>query len=398
MPPETPFSHDGAPARTVFPRIAGLADIRGALDCNRGRRLFTQGSFLVVRTTSALSTTYTDALHLEMRGLVFARDGERLLSRTLHKFFNLHERESLQDLEFRGGVRLETKIDGSMIGAFVHAGAVHFHTRGGFQKQAAQARAHAPEGALALVRDADAHGLTPVFEWTHPDTRIVIAHARPELTLLGVRDRLTGRYDDQKADALAHAHAIARPQQLARHLASPDEVSSALTDLRARTDIEGGVLVFPDGHRIKVKTDDYLYRHKILDQMSNERHAYRVCLDDAVDDVATALGGARGRALTRFAHDLDAALMRAGDRLEHASRDLAAIPGRDRASIMQNRFSPLERKVVFAGLKTGDFTGAVRELLDKRVAHAGHREEIKTAFGLPNWRLDDIDLYGRHTT
>ena len=150
--------------------------------------------------------SFQTAADLEARGLVFEKATGKLLSRPLHKFFNLGEREGLAILDQAGPWRLDEKRDGSMIGAFFYKGELYFHTRGGVSSQARAALGIASAGVRALAKAAFDDGMTPIFEWTSPENRVVIPYDRSELTLLALRDRTTGRYNDALARDLCATH------------------------------------------------------------------------------------------------------------------------------------------------------------------------------------------------
>jgi len=371
-----------------FPVIEGFEDIRPHLRPDAGIRAFEQGNFLLVRYTTALPETFQSVFDLECRSLLFERRTGALLSRPFHKFFILGERQGLGDLDLSVPIHAETKLDGSMVAGFVHDGEVLLHTRGGLSKQARAAARAAPDGPLALVREAWEDGFTPIFEYTSPANRVVIAYERETLTLLALRERRTGRYDRAEALRRARKHGVAMAAPLFDSPDSLSDLARLLADLRRRRDIEGAVLVWPDGHRLKVKTDDYHRRHKILANIAHEQHVYRCFLEDLADDTAAALGGARGRALIDFMGRIEAAIDALGTEIGIALRTMEGMSPQDRAEAIRSRFEGSRQTLAFAMLKGREVRDGVLDLIARRVGSAEKRAALKADLNLPDWDID----------
>ena len=146
-----------------------------------------RGSYKVVDYAYVSDTTFTNPMTLECRGLKFAPNGE-IIARPFHKFFNLFEREHIEDIDWAQPFTVLDKLDGSMIHPCQLDGELVFMTRGGITSQATEALRHASEGVLSLCQNLLAQDITPMFEYTGPENRIVLAYEKPELTLLAARD------------------------------------------------------------------------------------------------------------------------------------------------------------------------------------------------------------------
>jgi RNA ligase len=138
------------------------------------------------------------AIRRECRGIKFYPDG-KVACRLFHKFFNISEREETQphliDLS-----RLHTimdKRDGSMLHPMVMPdGKIRWMTKMGLSDVAIQAEKfiqHHPKYenfAMWCINN----DMTPIFEYTSPNNRIVIQYEKEELILLAVRNNFTGEY------------------------------------------------------------------------------------------------------------------------------------------------------------------------------------------------------------
>jgi len=137
------------------------------------------------------------AIRRECRGLLFYPDG-RIMSRRLHKFFNVNERDEtaahLIDLG-RPHVILE-KLDGSMITPVFTDAGIRWGTKMGITEVSMQAEVHVSR--CGQYRDFAekclAEGVTPIFEWCSRRQRIVVDYTEDQLVLIAMRHNITGEY------------------------------------------------------------------------------------------------------------------------------------------------------------------------------------------------------------
>ncbi len=214
---------------------------------------------------------------LECRGIAFRPDEPEAgpVSRPFHKFFNLGELEQEEDIDLSGSW-FETKVDGSMVRpVFLPNGSVSFATKAGVTDVALEANKLMTKGMSKRLADLMRCGYTLLFEYTAPSNRIVISYSEASLTLLAVRRTASGHY-------------YHRPLVLdtARRLGicGPELQIKDVATLRARTDIEGVVIVWPNGHRLKVKTTDYLRRHHAMGALTSPRGMLRLVVSGTLDD------------------------------------------------------------------------------------------------------------------
>jgi RNA ligase len=385
--------HAGAIAHvTQFPEIHHIDDIRPHITPGKGIHFFENDPFIIGRYVATMPETFQTIHDLECRGLVFDLKTGTLLSRTFHKFFNLAERQSVNDLDFTHPARLDMKLDGSMIGAFPYKGEVVFHTRGGLSDIAADARAAASKADIELAQLAFEAGFTPIFEYTAPDNRVIITYPRPQLTLLALRHLNLGYYDDTLARQLAQETGSSIAPSLIDKVVSPDELHSLLGDLQGRNDIEGAVLCFADGHRVKIKTHEYSRRHKILANIGNEKYAYDAVLQGVVDDTSVALGGDRGKVLVEFAADLERAILKKAEWATAEAEKFSHLDAKARAGAIQGTYDGALQALVFAAANGRDPREQIQHLLKRRIGTPEKRHELKAELGLPNWRgpLEDL--------
>jgi hypothetical protein len=256
-----------------------------------------QSGALVLANAGPMLFAPQEPHQLFAKGIVYRREPWELVSLPLVKIYNLGERDvSVADIAGiaaeGGNARLHflRKLDGTLLQRFQHEGRAYFTTRGmieggpcyGSHDEDAPARAAnfdflgtarriAREKYPALL-DArpEFEGLTLVFEFLHPETRVITNYGgREDLVLLACFDRAEHRYRTfAEVKALAGAHGLAHVDEL-----SPKgdtlgaQIESLLASLSG-TDQEGTVITIEHGHRVvyrvKVKSPDYLRVLKLV--------------------------------------------------------------------------------------------------------------------------------------
>jgi T4 RnlA family RNA ligase len=234
--------------------------------------------------------TYEDFIKfdaLELRGItfVFNRDGSifrRFL--LMEKFFNLNENistnyESVKDKKVKS---VYLKEDGSII-SFIQLpdGKIIAKSKTSFESEqsitAQRLLQNQPE-LYEFVSDCITRNLTPIFEYVGPLNRIVVKYNDSKLILLRLRNNLNGEY--QELDNI--------------NLPKPEKYQFTLNDLISLKSelegVEGWIVEFFDGQKVKIKTDWYYSLHRILTDYSNrEDYLIDMILNEKIDDVLSVL-------------------------------------------------------------------------------------------------------------
>lgn len=199
------------------------------------------------------------------RGLILDDDAT-IVARPWDKFFGLNEMpetrlEALPD----GPIEVTVKEDGSLGILYRTPDGYAIATRGSFTgKQAVWATEY-------LQANYDLAGLpdeiTLLFEIIYPENRVVLDYGgREALILLGAR-RFDG-YDLPRAEVAPFAARYGFPLV-------PEVTAHGLEDLLEQASIvkgvEGWVLRFPNGLRVKLKTEDYVTLHRVIFGLTPER-------------------------------------------------------------------------------------------------------------------------------
>ncbi len=225
-------------------------------------------------------------LALETRGAVFCAETGVCLSRPFEKFFNVGEREDTQvnRLNFEG-MRVFEKRDGSMITPARINGKIFLKTKKSFFSDVAQvANASATPELLKFCEIYIDQGITPIFEFTHPDCKIVLDYGNePEFVLLAGRRIDTGDYVDINSLApITKSHGIPVIKEFFF------SVNDIFKQMKTLTNFEGYVLELADGRRVKIKTEWYLRNHRAKTDL-RVRDVAEAVADETVDDIKSAL-------------------------------------------------------------------------------------------------------------
>lgn len=276
----------------TFPLVHSIGDIRKAVEGKREIRFSEHPNGVTLGCYQFMdSSTFDSPEALECRGIAFGRDG-RVISRPLHKFFNMGEKAWLSPSELlrRDDIAwIHDKLDGSMIATAEVDGSLAIRSKKSFDNEvtrlALDILKHSPE-LQSFCEVVMVSGMTAVFEITHPEAQIVVRQDRPRLRLLHVRDNQTGEY--VLLDESNDVHGWIRDfgvDCVKRHEAG---LATLLEELEFLKDAEGYVVQFKNGDMCKIKCPWYLRMHKSVTFL-RERDIARLALNEELDDVKGSL-------------------------------------------------------------------------------------------------------------
>jgi RNA ligase len=282
----------------MFKRIQRIDDVRPFVEHKKEIRFARQPNGAQIGCYMFMdSHTFDSPEALECRGIAFDEQG-RIVSRPLHKFFNVGEKEhtSLKRLAARDDlVAVYEKLDGSMIATAWLNDTLHWRSKKSFSSdvvQLTQALVATPEFApvAQFAAEVAQQGWTAIFELMHPQARIVVPVERPSLRLLHVRDNVTGAYllldPGHPVWELVARHGVELAPRHALH--DLETIVASLDDMRER---EGYVLQFADGDMVKLKCPWYQRLHRSITFL-RERDIAQAALAEELDDIKASLAEA----------------------------------------------------------------------------------------------------------
>lgn len=319
--------------------------------------------YTVIDYVYALPDSFDHPARLECRGIKFAPDG-RILARPLHKFMNIGQTADTQPdkIDFGQPHTIMDKLDGSMIHPAIVDGEVVFMTRMGRTDVARKAERHLTKQLAAGLRGIDAFGVTPIFEWTAPDNRIVVRYEESQLTLLAARNKHDGRYAD--AELLKIFAADLGLPVVRTHNPRHTNAADFLAFARSLQGAEGFVVRFDNGLWVKAKADDYVLKHRAKDSVTQEKNILALILAGGLDDVLPLLDAEDAKVATDYAAAVEAGIGAQADKVAAIVAANDNLPQKEFALTVVPSLPPALRPVAFMARRGTD----PREVIKARIA------------------------------
>jgi RNA ligase len=282
---------------TLFPEIKHINDLLPFVQGNsqiRVKLCESTGHTVVCYMVQDEDTFAGEHEHYERecRGITFGPDGT-VSSRTMHKFFNIGQREDVEahNIHWQDVDRIMEKRDGSMITPVLVNGLVKCKTKKSFTTK----EATLADELLAMndrynwVKKLLQDGFTPTFEITTPRYPIVVLYKTDELTLLHIRENISGRYlTEREIMGMTPPFPVVENQmQKFTALGVPANIVSwdLLKKYAEETEgVEGLVIQFKNGDMVKCKTKWYCDLHHAV-TFTRWRDIARAVVADKSDDL-----------------------------------------------------------------------------------------------------------------
>lgn len=224
------------------------------------------------------------AIRRECRGMLFYPNGD-LMSRRLHKFFNVNERDETQAhvIDFNRPHVILEKLDGSMITPVFWNG-VRWGTKMGITAVAEPVEKFVAErdNYTQLAQECHVRGMTPTFEWCSRKQRIVIDYPEDRLVLTAIRHNVSGEYI--KYAELLEWGAVYGIEVVRAFEGNLENMERLLAETRDLEGAEGWIIRFDDGDMYKIKGEWYCRIHKTKDNLTLEKNLVELIVNEKLDD------------------------------------------------------------------------------------------------------------------
>ncbi len=385
-----------------FPEINHISDVLQVIEEWDEFRVMEKDWYTVINYAVAFEETFsyvpTKTLHnmkirRECRGLIFDTATGNLISRPYHKFFNAGEKEETQLNKinlYEPHVVLE-KLDGSMIRPIPTKEGFRLATKAGITDVAMNAEvfiADKPHYAT-FINKCIQKGTTPIFEWCSRKNRIVIDYPEDQLILTTMRYNDTGKYVEYQVMS-DYATAWKIPVVKALDGLAVQNIELFVKQVREWDDGEGVVLRFDTGHMIKVKTDDYVLRHKSKDAINQEKNVLQTILDDSVDDLVPLLTPEDAQRVEAFQNAFWMALEDVGTEIHDTYKQIDK--GQDQkeyATLTVPSVIPQYQPFMFKLRKGISVRDLLIEQIGKSLGSQTKIDQIRWMFGDLNWNHID---------
>lgn len=286
-----------------FPTIEHIDDIRPAIEGRPEFVIAERDGYQVVNYLVSMDDTFPPiktsggsakmrreqsllkAIRRELRGIIFDTDG-KIISRRLHKFFNVNEREEtlVNNIDFSEPHVILEKLDGSMITPFYVNGEIRWGTKMGLTDIGLQVEEFVKNNPnyLGFAKDCLGFEETPIFEWCSRKNRIVVDYPEDRLVLIAIRNMITGQYVSfNDLVDYAYYYDIDHVKAFPGNIHSMEALIESTRDLE---NAEGWVVRFDNGHMYKVKGDWYVKIHKVKDVLIFEKNIIDLLINNGMDD------------------------------------------------------------------------------------------------------------------
>lgn len=364
-------------------------------------------TFPVINENTGADDEHIAKIRRECRGLLFNKDGS-LLSRRLHKFFNMGEREETmpENIDFTKPHTILDKEDGSMVSPFMDpAEHIHwaFETSMGYTQRvfwgtmfgwtdvgnaAAEFVRASNFDYDGLARACISDGWTPVFEWCSPKSRVVLHHNQQKMVLLQIRHNISGVYKTRReVEEIAEQFGVPIVKAFGSVTEDPRQFMNRVHE---ETDIEGYVVMFDSGHAVKLKTSWYLRFHKAKENLVWEKDVWSLILSGDTDDVMPVLMEQDRDRLVEYQKSFWGAINATANAMADRVQCMVEECGGDQKAfagmVNSDAEIPKNAKWMAFRIKTGDDPFEVaKSFASKHVISASAVEKARDVLGVPNW-------------
>lgn len=277
----------------IFPKIKNISDVLPHIEGYNEFRVIEYEEYDVIRYTFSTQDTFKfiendpvgSAIRRECRGLVFDKEG-KLISRPYHKFFNVGENEETlpEKINLDQNHIISYKLDGSMIHPIPTKQGFVLATKSGVTDISKKAQDFILDknGYIDLIRTHLDRNTTPIFEWISPENKIVIDYPEDILILTNIRDNLTGEY--LPFNQISISASIFNVPNV-RVISSNYNITKTLKEIKEWKNFEGVVIQFDNGHMVKIKSDEYVLKHNLKENLNKEKNIVNIVSNNKEDDV-----------------------------------------------------------------------------------------------------------------
>lgn len=232
--------------------------------------------------------------------------------------------------------------------------------------------------------------VTPIFEWCSRKNRVVIDYPEDNLILTGMRYNDTGFYLNYET-MKNYATSWNIPVVQAVNGLAVQNINLFVNQVREWDDGEGVVVRFDNGHMVKIKTDDYVLRHKSKDSISQEKNVIDCILQDAVDDLIPLLTPEDSERIQRFqtaffeslnevSYEM-AELFKRGNEMYSNKKDFAV-------KFVQKEVDPIHAPIMYAMRNGKGSKEIIIESIKKSLTSQSKIESVRWMFGGIQWNYE----------
>lgn len=251
-----------------------------------------------------------NSIYRECRSVVIDLESEELVLTPFRKFFNLNEVEEnkldniLEEIKNARRVEVTDKLDGSMQSARFYKGEIFMAGSMAIDKRDSwrleDGYSKLTENHKRMIKDTPE--FTFIFEYISiKDAHVVNYHKNLEgLYLIGIRNTETGYQLPYEMVKIISKHYKVPMADIENY--TLDEILELSKTMKS--DKKEGWVLNIDGHMIKIKCDDYVKLHRVLDKFSSINVIIENVAEDRLDDLLSKIPDLYKERIMRIANKI----------------------------------------------------------------------------------------------
>lgn len=350
----------------MFPEINNINDVIPYIKDKKEFKVKNHGKYQSIDYVYATKDSFDSPLAQECRGIKFDSDNQ-VLARPFHKFFNRGERDD-ERKDF-SKPRLLEKYDGCLVHTALLEGQARLMTIGGITDYSLKAEEWF--NPFFMNKEELKH-FTFIFEFLGYHCG-VIRYDKPALILLAVRNNISGYYlDIEKYKDIATKYNVSFPREY---------FTSDLAHVKDWVDKEGIVLVWPDGYRMKVKSDDYVLKHRTKDSLTEEKNVLELVIRGEIDDLASLVSQREFSALKNYQDKVERNLDEIESHIKGLYDKVKDWPRKDIAIELKQRLSNSLFAVFWATYEGKPVRESIKTLILQKLSKKKRIEQVRPLIG-----------------
>jgi RNA ligase len=275
----------------MFPLIKNIDDVLPYIEGNDNFSINNKDDYIVIDYIINTPDTFRNSVEKECRGIIFDQKTGKLIRRPFHKFFNVNERPEtlIENLDFSKPHNIFEKLDGSMISPFyTNNNKIIWGSKAGetFLSPMVEDFVSKNYDYILLFMITFPY-ITCIFEFCTNKNRIVISHPEDRLVLTGMRITETGEY--LPYESLEYYRNIFNIEIVKQYPGNVSSMQELIENVKPMQGLEGFVVAWEDGTRVKIKADEYCIFHKAKEEIFREKNVIGLLVEGKADDFRTLL-------------------------------------------------------------------------------------------------------------
>lgn len=372
------------------PHIESINDVLPHIKDNPAFIVKQKGWYTVIDYMYMSDKMFHNDVERECRGLKFCSTTGRILARPYHKFHNLNERPdyTTDKVDLTLPHVILDKLDGSMVHTCATTMGIYLMTRMGVTEVAEQADKFLLKNQIRFSR---LFGSLPIdeycyiFEYVGPNNKIVLDYEKEDLILTGIRNIYNGAYvyyHEMAALAAPFGVKVVERFPFEGFEGNMERIANCMKDQRHN---EGYVVRFASGAMIKIKSDEYVRKHRTKDLVSSQKGILDLIVNNNLDDVLPQLDPPVRTKVEEYQSAINEqiSLTAACAKLFVASRE--DLTQKDFALEVQDQVAKPLQSVYFLIRRGCDPHEETLNLIRKNVGTNKRASEILTGLEFPLW-------------